>query len=166
MMKASLVIKKVEVTNQNNSKPPQFNGKAGDVYLMWSMKFKADMVVKNLWEAFLPEFEDKLPPKEAGPFDDDKDHQKAVKMNQKAVIQVTLAFTNVGLLNKINCKQKKDKATWPTGKAHSVRTVLLKEYEPKDTMAEVEIELALAKMKLGPKKDPNSLNDAIASSEC
>jgi hypothetical protein len=45
-------------------------------------------------------------------------------------------------------------------------TVLLKEYEPKDTMAEMEMELALAKMKLGPKKDPNSLNDAMASIEC
>ncbi len=125
MPKACLVIKKVEVTNKNNSKPPQFNGKAGDVYLMWSMKFKGDMVMKNLWEAFLPEFEDKLPPKEAGPFDDDKDHQKAVKMNQKAMMQLTLAFTNVGLFNKINCKQQKDKANWPTGKAHSVMTVLL-----------------------------------------
>ncbi len=52
-MKATSVIKKVEVTNQNNLKPPQFNGKAGNTYLMWSMKFKADMVMKNLWEAFL-----------------------------------------------------------------------------------------------------------------
>jgi hypothetical protein len=45
-------------------------------------------------------------------------------------------------------------------------TVILKEYEPKDTMAEMEMEIALAKMKLGPKKDPNSLNEAIASIEC
>jgi hypothetical protein len=82
------------------------------------------------------------------------------------MMQLTLAFTNVGLLNKINCKQQKDKANWPTGKAHSVMTVLLKEYEPKDTMAEMEMELALAKMKLGPKKEPNSLNDAMASIEC
>ncbi len=28
------------------------------------------------------------------------------------------------------------------------------------------MEMALAKMKLGPKKDPNSLNDATASIEC
>ncbi len=33
-------------------------------------------------------------------------------------------------------------------------------------MAEMEMELALAKMKLGPKKDPNSLNDAMASIKC
>ncbi len=42
-------------------------------------------------------------------------------------------------------------------------TVILKEYEPEDTNAEMEMEMALAKMKLGPKKDPSSLNDAMAS---
>ena len=45
-------------------------------------------------------------------------------------------------------------------------TVILKEYEPEDTMVEMEMEMALAKMKLGPKKDPNSLNDAMAFIEC
>ncbi len=88
MTKATSVIKKVEVTNQNNSKPPQFNEKAGDTYLMWSMKFMADMVMKNLWEAFLPTFERKLPGSKDGPFnldtDDGKDHQKAVHKNQKS----------------------------------------------------------------------------------
>ncbi len=82
------------------------------------------------------------------------------------MIQFALSFTNVSLLNKINCKQQKDKANWPTGKAHSLMTVILKEYEPEDTMAEMEMEMALAKLKLGPKKDPNLLNDAMASIEC
>jgi hypothetical protein len=45
-------------------------------------------------------------------------------------------------------------------------TVILKEYEPKDTIAEMEMEMALAKMKLCPKKDPNSLNETMASIEC
>jgi hypothetical protein len=45
-------------------------------------------------------------------------------------------------------------------------TLIVKEYEPEDTMAEMEMEMALAKIKLGPKKDPNSLNDAMASIEC
>jgi hypothetical protein len=45
-------------------------------------------------------------------------------------------------------------------------TVILKEYEPKDTMAEMEMEMALEKMKLGSKKDPNSLNDTMASIKC
>jgi hypothetical protein len=145
-MKATSVIKKVEVTNQNNSKPPQFNGKAGDRYLMWSMQFKADMVMKNLWEAFLPTFERKLPGSKDGPFnldtEDGKDHQKAVLKNQKAMMQFALLFTNVSLLNKINCEQQKDRANWPTGKAHSLMTVILKEYEPEDTMAKMEMEMA------------------------
>jgi hypothetical protein len=109
MTKATSVIEKVEVTNQNNSKPPQFNGKAGNTYLMWSMKFKADMVMKNLWEAFLPTFERKLSGSKDEPFnldtEDGKDHQKAVLKNQKAMMQFALSFTNVSLLNKINCKQ-------------------------------------------------------------
>jgi hypothetical protein len=108
MTKATSVIGKVEFTNQNNLKPPQFNGKAGDTYLMWSKKFKADMVMKNLWEAFLPIFERKLPGNEDGSFnldtEDGKDHHKVVLKNQKAMMQLALSFTNVSLLNKINYK--------------------------------------------------------------
>jgi len=166
MTKSGTIIEKVEVSNQNNSKPPQFNGKAGDTWLLWSMKFKADMVMKGLSEAFLPEFESKLPEKEAGPFDDEDEQKKAIKMNQKAMMQLTLAFSNVSLLNKINCEQRRNKANWPTGKAHKVMSVLFQEYEPEDMMAEMEMELALQKLKLGPKKDPNSLNDEMASIEC
>jgi hypothetical protein len=170
MTKASSVIKKVEVINQNNSKPPQFNGKRGDDYFMWNMKFKADMVMKGLWDAFLASFKQELPAKESVPFnldtDEGKKQQKAVKMNQKAIMQFTLSFTKVGLMNKINCEQLKDKVNWPTGKAYSVTQVILKEYEPEDTMAEMEMEAALEKMKLDPKKDPNNLNDELAAIEC
>jgi hypothetical protein len=45
-------------------------------------------------------------------------------------------------------------------------SVIMKEFEPGDTMAEMEMELALAKLKLGPKKDPNELMDEFASIEC
>ncbi len=81
---------------------------------MWSMKFKADMVMKNLWEAFLPTFERKLPGSKDRLFnldtEDGKDHQKAVLKNQKTMMEFALSFKNVSLLNKINCKQRKDKA--------------------------------------------------------
>jgi hypothetical protein len=46
-------------------------------------------------------------------------------------MQLALSFSNVSLLNKLNCKKKKDK-TWPTGKVHHVMTALIKEYEPED----------------------------------
>ena len=43
---------------------------------------------------------------------------------------------------------------------------MLKEYEPEDMMAEMEMELALNKLKLGPSKDPNDLLNELAAIEC
>jgi hypothetical protein len=45
-------------------------------------------------------------------------------------------------------------------------SAIVKEYEPEDTMAEMEMEGALAKMKLGPTKGPNKLLNELASIEC
>jgi hypothetical protein len=65
MAKANAVVaEKIKDSSSNNSKPPQFNGKKGDSYLMWKMKFKADMVMKGLYDAFQPEFKAELPTKE------------------------------------------------------------------------------------------------------
>ncbi len=41
MTKAKDIVKKVEVLNVGNSKPPQWDGKKGDSYLMWKIKFIA-----------------------------------------------------------------------------------------------------------------------------
>ncbi len=80
-------------------------------------------------------------------------------------MQLTLSFNSVSLLNKLNCKKCRDKTNWPTGKAHHVMSVIVKEYESEDTMAEMEMEHALVKLKLGPKKDPNDLLNKFASFE-
>jgi hypothetical protein len=98
--------------------------------------------------------------------DTEKKEHDAVKMNQKAMMQFALSFSTVPLLNKLNCKKQKDKANWPNGKAHNVMSLIVKEFEPEDTMAKMEMERALAKLKLGPKKDPNELMDEFASIEC
>ncbi len=42
----------------------QFNGKKGDICLMWKIKFEADMVMKGLYKAFQPEFDAELHMKE------------------------------------------------------------------------------------------------------
>jgi hypothetical protein len=81
-------------------------------------------------------------------------------------MQFALSFSTVPLLNKLNCKKRKDKTKWPSRKAHHVMSVIVKEFKPKDTMAKMEMERALAKLKLGPKKDPNELLDEFASIEC
>jgi hypothetical protein len=44
--------------------------------------------------------------------------------------------------------------------------VLVKEYKLEDTMAEMEMERALAKLKLGPKKDSSELLIKFASIKC
>jgi hypothetical protein len=129
----------------------------GDKYLMWKMKFEANQAMKGLFEAFQPEFESKLPSKEKAvlnlSIEDQKKQHDAIKMNQKAIMQLALLFTQVSLMNKLNIKKCRDK-DWPTGKAHRVMSALIREFEPEDRMAKMEIEQALAKMKLGPKKRP------------
>ncbi len=77
-----------------------------------------------------------------------------------------LSFNNISLLNKLNCKKRGDKTNWPTRKAHHVMSVKVKEYEPEDTMAKMELKRARAKLKLGPKKDPNNLLKKFASIKC
>ena len=56
-------------------------------------------------------------------------------------------------MNKLNIEKHRD----TSGKAHRIMPALVKELELEDTMAEMKMECALAKMKLGPKKDPNDL---------
>jgi hypothetical protein len=137
---------------------------------MWKMKFKADMVMKGLYDAFQPEFKAELPTNEKMEFNlmdkMEKKQHDAVVMNQKTSMQFALSFSTVLLLSKLNCKKRKDKTNWPSGKAHHVMSVIVKEFEPEDTMAEMEMERALAKLKLGSKKDPKKLLDEFASIEC
>ncbi len=133
------------------------------------MKFEADMVMKGLYKAFQPEFDAELPKKEKIAFDltegTEKKQHDAVKMNQKAMMQLALSFNNVSLLNKLNCKKCTGKTNWPTRKARHVMLVVVKKYEPEDTMAKMEMERALANLKLGPKKDPNDLLNKFTSIE-
>jgi hypothetical protein len=45
-------------------------------------------------------------------------------------------------------------------------SVIVKEFELEDTMAEMVMERALAKLKLGHEKDPNKLMDEFAAIKC
>jgi hypothetical protein len=80
----------------------------------------------------------KLPSKEKETLDlEDKGQNKqhdAVIKNKKAMMQLALSFTQVSLMNKLNCKKRRDK-DWPTRKAHQAMSALIKEFEPGDTMA-------------------------------
>ena len=61
--------KKIEVSNSTNSKPPQFNGKKGDAWTMWRMKYEADQGMKGFLEALQPKFASKLPMTEEAELD-------------------------------------------------------------------------------------------------
>ncbi len=108
-MKEKEIVKKVEVPNTTTSKPPQWNSKKGDKYLMWRIKFNADMVMKGLAKAFAPKFASKLPSK---------------------------------------------------------MTQIVKEYRHEDTIAQMGMEKAMSKLKLGSKKDLNDLLDELAAIKC
>ncbi len=97
--KAKEVVEKVELSNVGNTKPPQWDGKKGDSYLVWKIKFLAHASMLGLEECFTLEFEDELPEKEKDTFNFDtsegKAHAAAVKKNKKAMMQFTLFFQKV-----------------------------------------------------------------------
>ncbi len=155
--KAKEVVEKVELSYVGNTKPPQWDGKKGDSYLMWKIEFLAHATMLGLEECFTSEFKDELPEKEKGTFDFDtsegKAHAAAVKKNKKAMMQFVLSFQKVTQLSKLNRATRANK-DWPSRKAHEVMTQLVKEYEPDDTMAEMEMEKALSKLTLNKNKRP------------
>jgi hypothetical protein len=58
------IVEKVEVSNVGNTKTPQWDGKKGDSYLMWKIKYKAHMVMLGLDDALNPDLKRELPMKE------------------------------------------------------------------------------------------------------
>jgi hypothetical protein len=138
MTKAKEIVEKVEVSNVGNSKPPQWDGKKGDSYLMWKIKFNDHVTMLGLEECFTLEFAIELPPKEKEAFDLTTDKGKnwanTVNKNKKAMMQFALSWTKVAQLNKLNRPTRANK-DWPSGKAHEVMMKLVKEYKPDDTMA-------------------------------
>ena len=60
---------KIEVSNSTNSKPPQFNGKKGDAWTMWRMKYEADQGMKGFLEALQPKLASELPMTEEAELD-------------------------------------------------------------------------------------------------
>jgi hypothetical protein len=170
MTKAQDIVKKIEVLNVGNTKPPQRDGKKGDSNLMWNIKYTAHMVMLGLDDALNPEFKRELPTKEKDTFNltsnEGKNWANAVKENKKAMMQFAFSLTKVAQLNKLNCAGRTNK-DWPSGKANEVMTQPLKEYEPDDMMAKMEMEKALLSTRtLGKKKDLNDLLDEMSAIEC
>jgi hypothetical protein len=90
MTKAKDIVKKVEVSNVGNTKPPQWDRKKGESYLMWKIKYTAHMVMLGLDDALDPDFEEELPTKGKDTFDltsnEGKNWTNAVKKNKKVMM--------------------------------------------------------------------------------
>ncbi len=130
MTKAKEIVEKVKVLNVGNSKPPQWDGKKGNSYLMCNVKFNAHVTMLGIKECFTLEFASELPPKEKEAFDlttdEGKNWANAVKKNKKAMMQFALSWTKVAQLYKLNHATRADK-DWPSGKAHEVMAQLVKD---------------------------------------
>jgi hypothetical protein len=132
------------------------------------MKMTAHLMEKGLDECLDPNFETRLPTKENGPFnmaiEEEKIFKKAVDFNKKTMCQFIQAFPTMNLLSKGNLQKKADKQ-FPSGKAWKLWIKLQGDFNPDDSIAETELELALSKLKLTNKKNPRKLMEDIASCE-
>jgi hypothetical protein len=103
----------VEVVATTSLKPPTFSGKHGDDWAMWEMKMTAHLMDKGLTKCLDPDFKNRLPAKESGPFDlttdDGKKFKEAVDLNKKVMGRFIQAFSTINLLNKVNLQKKADK---------------------------------------------------------
>ena len=165
---ASSTISNVEVVSGTTSKTPVFSGNHGDDWTIWEMKMSAHLMEKGLDACLDPTFETRLPNKESGPFDmtveDEKNQKEAVDMNKKAMCQFIQAFSTMSLLSKVNLQKKADK-NFPSGRVWKLWLELQGDFNPDDSIAETELELALTKLKLTNKKNPRKLLEEIASCE-
>ena len=82
-------------------------------------------------------------------------------MNKKAMCQFIQAFTTMSILSKVNLQKKADKL-FPSGRAWKLWAELQGDFNPDDSIAETELELALSKLKLANKKNPRKLLEEIA----
>ncbi len=67
--------------------------------------------------------------------------------------QFIQAFSSISLLNKVNLERRADKNV-PSGKAWKLWKEMKDEYNPDDSIAEAELELALSKLKLTKRRTP------------
>ena len=104
--------------------PPKFNGKAGESFLIWEMKFKAYAQEKSLAAALQPSFDKMLLSKETDVLDDtipaEKLQKEALVKNAKAINMMKSAFDQKKDMNKIMNEQRFAQIGWPTGKAYKV----------------------------------------------
>jgi len=117
---SSTTTNNVEVVMGTTSKMPVFSGNHENDWTIWDMKFLAHPMEKGLDACMDPDFKNRLPTKEIGPFnmtnDDKKNQKESVDLNKKVMCQFIQAFPTMSLLSKVNLQKKADKL-FPSGRA-------------------------------------------------
>jgi hypothetical protein len=72
------------------------------------------------------------------------------------------AFSNISLLNNVNLERKADK-NFPSGRVYQLWQEMKDEYNPDDSIAEAELELAMGRLRLIKTKNPRKIIKEIAS---
>ena len=97
---------------------PKYNGKGGQHFTMFMMKFKAYAAEKNLSAIMLPGFKATLPDTKGmvlnGTDSGDKIKIKALEMNAEGIHALIMALETPEMMNKIMLEQRRS-ADWPTG---------------------------------------------------
>jgi hypothetical protein len=78
--------------------------------------------------------------------------------------QFIQTFPVMSLLSKVNLQKKADKL-FPSGRAWKLWMELQGDFNPDDSITETKLELALSKLKLSNKKNPQKLMEEIALCE-
>jgi hypothetical protein len=96
--------------------------------------------------------------------EDKKNFKEAADLNKKAMCQFIQAFPTMCLLGMVNLQKKADKL-FLSGRAWKLWMELQADFNPDNSITETKLELALSKLKLVNKKNPQKLMEEITSCE-
>ena len=144
-------------TNNSSMRPPKYDGKGGQSFILWTMQFKAWLASRGAADVTTAGFNATLPGAEADRASLDptnggeKKQIEALDANAKGMYGLTLAITTPSMMCKIILEQKAD-ADWPNGKFNNVWNKILEDEQPDDETAEYKMEEDLRKIRLPKKK--------------
>ena len=146
-----------------STKLPSFTGLRKD-FQMWWLRFLAYGCVWKFERALVIGGESTLPANWRVIIDEATEEGKeaaaAIKRNNVAMANFTMAFGSEGLFGMIYKTKTTD---WPSGLAHKVVAQLIKKYNPEDRMSRVELRTQLGKVSMKVTDDPNILFEQVSA---
>jgi len=162
----------------SNLRPPKYNGNGGRAFVVFVLHFKAWLNTQGCGGVLDADFDIALPSSEseratllvalsgsdAAAKADAKTKLIALDMNAKATYGLILALQTEDMLNKVTLQQSAD-PNWPTGKFPEIWKEICDEENPKDEMAEMDMEDELREIRLGKERNPKEILRDMGSIE-